>query len=825
VGFFLGGFLAFCVMAADRQWAVGIPLAAMGVAAAALGLLYRFGFLDAPDDSVARSIPLDALVPKLALAICAIALTAGTFALACTGYLGRWGPAVALPTLFLVVVASIFRARERPLLARHGFWVVALGTLLYLPTLGSFSLLDPWETHYGEVARDILARDDWISTWTPQSGWFWSKPVLDLWMQALSMGAFPVGFLPGEMLAAATSGPTPCPEWAVRLPTFGLSILALYAVYRCVARAFGRRTGFLAAAVLATSSQWFFLAHQSITDMPLVSTLSIAMALLLLAEQTDPERLIGSCEIRLASRRWRLGLPALALGVVLMTVLPQILYLVSRNVELQWVALPHGFRWHADDFWSGSKGNCDLPGNAPCARELAAYPSVQPAIQAAAWSLLLAALLWLCRKERRARSWYVLGAWYFAGLATLAKGPAGFALPAAVFLSHIAITGRWRTLTALELRAGLLILATVAGPWYVAMYARHGEPFWNELIGHHMIKRAFDHVSDLNPGDDLSFRYYVWQLGYALFPWTGLFPFALLGWPTSPPSGTSQGRGEMGRGVARFLATWFLFAFALFTAMPTKFHHYIFPAVPPAAALIGIALGRALDALSAGEARRNHLMMGSAALLGATLTGLVGRDLVAADGVGPGSARLLALFTYDYHRPWPSALDFRATLSFVTLFAAASILAMALRSLRRHAVTALVAGSLAFAAWGLDVYLPQIAPHWGQRELFETYVKQRKDASEPIIAFRMNWLGEYFYSSNRIPAFGVAVSNGASLARYVEGKVERGTTTIFFVTEHGSVTALQGELGPAATLARVTDTSLNNKFVLVRAVWSKSRIE
>ena len=54
------------------------------------------------------------------------------------------------------------------LLSRHGFWLVVVNVLLYVPLLGSYSLSDPWETHYGEVAREMLSRDDWISTW-----WAW----------------------------------------------------------------------------------------------------------------------------------------------------------------------------------------------------------------------------------------------------------------------------------------------------------------------------------------------------------------------------------------------------------------------------------------------------------------------------------------------------------------------------------------------------------------------------------------------------------------------------------------------------------------------------
>src|SRR5262249_28771055 len=138
---------------------------------------------------------------------------------------------------------------------------------------------------------------------------------------------------------------------------------------------------------------------------------------------------------------------------------------------------------------------------------------------------------------------------------------------------------------------------------------------------------------------------------------------------------------------------------------------------------------------------------------------------------------------------------FRVPLGGVALFVALMILATVWAPARRRAVIALFVGALAYAAWGLDVYLPACAPHWGQRELFEMYVKTRSAAGEPIIAFRMNWLGEYFYSSNRIPAFGIDASRGASLARYVQTRVERGATIFFFVTEHSQVAALKTELG------------------------------
>ena len=47
--------------------------------------------------------------------------------------------------------------------------VLLLGLLLYLPYAGSYGLWDPWETHYGEVARQMTERGDFISLWWPGS--------------------------------------------------------------------------------------------------------------------------------------------------------------------------------------------------------------------------------------------------------------------------------------------------------------------------------------------------------------------------------------------------------------------------------------------------------------------------------------------------------------------------------------------------------------------------------------------------------------------------------------------------------------------------------
>ena len=105
-----------------------------------------------------------------------------------------------------------------------------------------------------------------------------------------------------------------------------------------------------------------------------------------------------------------------------------------------------------------------------------------------------------------------------------------------------------------------------------------------------MFKRAFTHVHDTNEGDDVSFRFYVWQLGYALFPWTGLVPAGLVCWLAT--ARRRRTRRERRLGLPGDVVP--LRVRASSRLMLTKFHHYIFPAVPPAAMLTGILLDRML---------------------------------------------------------------------------------------------------------------------------------------------------------------------------------------------------------------------------------------
>jgi 4-amino-4-deoxy-L-arabinose transferase-like glycosyltransferase len=774
------------------------------------------------------------------------------------------------------------------------------------------------------------------------------------------------------MLIGAGGLPNAHPEWVVRTPNVLMTIGAMYALYKGVAKVFGRRAGLLGAIVLATMPDWYFLAHQTMTDMPFVAAMTAAMGLLLYGLNTEEEQRVRNYEVDAFGTKLRFSLWHLVFGAVLLCALPQIIYLVSRNIELVLHGDgPKGFRIHWDEFKSGSAGNCSLPGNEACNPAVPAsipkaatwwyapgaegakswlrfFGAFEPALQGIVWACVLGGALYVNWGERRVRRLVYIMAWLCAAIATMAKGPAGFGLPIICAFAYVATKKRWSEILRFEMVTGFLVIFAVALPWYVAMYVRHGSPFTDRLIFHDMFNRAFSHVHDTNEGDDTGIRYYIWQLGYAAFPWSGLVPFALL-WgfrrsdsalgrfvqsvtnkltgkadddialPPGTPGDAALAQPTTGLAVGDasvMLVMWFLFAFALFTFMGTKFHHYIFPAVPPAAMLVGVVLddmlGRisltslqrlplylggllvaaimavygasrfwygnifgtdvaptilanqpppehgqisggqitlgvfllvagigvaiaiiralksspetetadaaAAETMSEEDLRRRmheQTMLGAAAFAAAAITLIVGRDLARRNDAvdGSGAIRLLQLFTYNYKRPWPDTLDFSAILSAFTLVGALILAAFALKKYRPHVVAAFCAFAMVWALWGTDVYMIKLSPHWGQHEVIEAYYANRKDASEQLIAYQMNWKGENFYTSNRVPAF---VSTGATFQTWLKKEKDKGERVFFLVTEHSRLSGLKSEVG-AKTYKEITDKALCNKFVLVRA--------
>lgn len=765
-----------------------------------------------------------------------------------------------LPLTILVALLCLVPAALR----RPGLAVIVGIGAMYLPLLGTTGLWDPWETHYAEVAREILARDDWISLWWAQDHWFWSKPALPFWMEAWTMGALGVDFMPDAHPAH--------PEWAIRLPTVLMALGALAAIYGTIRRFFGTRAGALAALVTATMPQFFFISHQAMTDLPLVAAITIAMCCLLLAIEEDPDREAQVFRIG----RFQVSFQHLVLFTVFALVLPQAVYLISRNIS--W-SDSFGLVAHPDRFLYGSAGNVDVPGNPTPRDEVPRTLGLlgQPFLQGVLWLLLLAAIARVLRKERRARALWMAAFYLSCAVAFMAKGLSGIAIPGAAALFYLIASRRWQLLGSGELRisTGLLIVTAVSMPWYLAMYVRHGPAFVNRLLIHDHINRLASGVH----GDKGTIEYFLGQIGYATFPWIALVPAALViaFWIHSRPSRDARGQTIL------LLSTWLVSSFVLFSAMVTKFHHYILPTLVPLAILIGIAMAHAwgpkhpratvlaaasslclvggfawlvgdprgvipaeamevdgwifqqreplkacallgigavlavLARLELGrkkEARPSpsevDLAVGVSLVAGACLVAFVGRDLSWATSARPqGYERLIDLFVYNYGRRWPEHLDYRAILTGFALATTLMVAAASLRPWRAVAIRSFLAVAVLFCIWSLDVYMVDLAPHWSIRELAARYYAERKSGEEPLIAWQMNWKGENFYTGNRVYVF--AETDNERMRKWLKENQGR---KAYFVLEHKRLDRFK-QLVAGRPVRELTTKRDNNKLVLV----------
>ncbi len=691
--------------------------------------------------------------------------------------------------------------------------------VLYVPMAGSYGLWDPWETHYGEVSRSMLQRNDPISMFW-QDGWFWSKPVLTFWLQAFGMRVFGVNSLDSPESEMALSSR---PEWGMRLPVILLSIISLWVLFHVLRRLLGRRTALLSVVICATSPLYAFTTRQSITDIPFVGPMTAALALIMLAFFTDRDKPAPRLDW---AKPWML-IPGTAFFMLLlapgqdamsrfyvdpgMMVLHLLVCAAAIFLNLKWkepspVSKSRGVKsgkssekvsntrvanWKLYLIPLGAEllltvigvfvwGIHVLNWSIPVFIALA-FGNVEPAlgrrIPLTLWHMfglalgvitglqfvffgafigdgfnkvlvlaegvninfygLLYMLPWIAlwvfyivatvsTKIFEARYVYVHSAWLLTGIAVLAKGLGGVAIPVAVVGLYILLSRRWRLIMDLDIPRGLAVWLAVAAPWHHAMWVRHGRGFWNEYFGHHHFKRAQSGVH----GERGAMDYFTAQLGFGMFPWSALIPAAVLRWATRPTEKDEKGQ------IRIFLVIWAGLCFALFAIMETKFHHYILPAVPPMAVLIAMWMDESIERRDAG------IVISVAASLG--LLALLARDLI----LDP--QHLVRLFIYKYDRLFPYELGFETALILLTILMGIPLALLIFRKLRPYAVWGMTAAGFLFGLWLLGSYMYRLSPHWGQKELHATYYRSRKGPEERLIAWELNWRGENFYTKNRV---------------------------------------------------------------------------
>ena len=705
------------------------------------------------------------------------------------------------------------RSDSRPTSLREDWALLLLVTLtplaLSLSGLGEYGLFDPWETHYGEVAREMNETGNyidplWGSPWDVEGvkrerELFYSKPPLTMWMMAAGMKLFGHGALGVRAL----------------FPLLGA--LALGAVYFVTARLASRRAGLLAAALLALSPSFTIVTHQAVTDSPLVSLVTLSAMALAMAMfgSRDGERASGALRLSLLSLASLTLLGQLCAAWGMDRSPDAVTPLLERLPDPQHPSLSDLYRassLYLRDLWSVGRGK--------------GWVLVTLLAPSVAWALSRVRSI-TSRRQAYFALFYLL-----AGLTVIAKGWLGWAPVGGALALYLISSGEWRWLRVARPFWGLALVLLSGHIWVVAMLGGH--PGWyTRFVIHDHINRLF---AGVHSTDDGGLEYFVQWVGYGLFPIIALLP-AALGRALARVRGTNANEPwDAARGYERLLLGWAAFSFVMMSASSTKFHHYIFPALPPMVILCALWLDARLSAPPQRSWRRL-----SAALVAAATLAWVGGDLTRTPAApSQGSQGWVNLFTYKYDRDWPAppsaeeltALTreavgqaWQSSLSFPTrlqeqarsskplretlakeqqseelsapirralLVALLALLLLAARAapLRALGATALLASALMTHLFLSKTYLPKIAPLWSQWELWDAYYEgctpvtspamspreraaalgaharqlhalagrvpddlsspARRLCVEPAVAFRMNWRGETFYTGNTV---------------------------------------------------------------------------
>jgi 4-amino-4-deoxy-L-arabinose transferase-like glycosyltransferase len=148
-------------------------------------------------------------------------------------------------------------------------WTLFLAfAAILLGLLRARTLVPPDEGRYAEMAREMFASGDWITTRLNGIKYF-EKPPLQTWMNALTFELFGLG------------------DWQARLWTGLCGLLGVGLTGYAGRRVFGARIGFYAALVLGSSLYWVLCSEVNSVDMSLSAMMTVALCALLVAQRDD----------------------------------------------------------------------------------------------------------------------------------------------------------------------------------------------------------------------------------------------------------------------------------------------------------------------------------------------------------------------------------------------------------------------------------------------------------------------------------------------------------------------------------------------------------
>lgn len=136
--------------------------------------------------------------------------------------------------------------------------ILCVAGILMFAFLGTHPLMDPDEPVYAETAREMLQSQDFISPRIYGDFWY-DKPPMYYWLVAAAF----------KFLGMS--------EFAARFPSAVFAVSGAVLVYLSGRKLFNERAGLLAALVLVTSLEYFYLGNAAVTDMTLTFFLTAAL--------------------------------------------------------------------------------------------------------------------------------------------------------------------------------------------------------------------------------------------------------------------------------------------------------------------------------------------------------------------------------------------------------------------------------------------------------------------------------------------------------------------------------------------------------------------
>ncbi len=182
-------------------------------------------------------------------------------------------------------------------------------------------------------------------------------------------------------------------------------------------------------------------------------------------------------------------------------------------------------------------------------------------------------LLFLGTQSSTEGRWrYYLAAYPLLGIAFLAKGPAGTFVSLAGFVCYLIWSRRLRSvLSEAYLLPGVVLFLAIAAPWYV--YEAIRQP---DFLGTFLLREHLGHVQGQLARDEPWYGH-LKNLFIGFYPWVVFLPAAV----------ARTRRAQEGRELLKLCSSWAGALIVAFSFAGAKLPHYLIPAFPAMAILVG----------------------------------------------------------------------------------------------------------------------------------------------------------------------------------------------------------------------------------------------